>query len=77
MRWVEGQNRAFLTLFKIVRCDVVYCTVDFGMPSFFVWTLLYYSYVRIAYLPTKKNDFFSARTDLAVKLLMPSNNAIH
>ena len=25
----------FLTLVKIVRCDVVYRMVDFGVPSFF------------------------------------------
>ncbi len=31
---------------------------------------MYYSYVQIAYLPTKKYDFFPARTDLAVKLLI-------
>ncbi len=33
---VEGRNRAFLTLVKIVHCDVVYRRVDFGVPIFFL-----------------------------------------
>jgi len=69
MTWVEGQNRAFFTLVKIVRCDVRYRTVDFGAPIFFYVEFMYCSYVQFAYVPTKKYDLFPAGTDLAVKLL--------
>ena len=71
MTWVEGQNRAFLTLVKIVRCDVVYRTVDFGLPSFFY--RLYSTiptYKLRTYLP--KSTIFSSQnglSSLAVKLL--------
>ncbi len=37
---------------------------------------MYYSYVDIEYVPTKKYEFCSRRKDLAVKLLMPSINAL-
>jgi hypothetical protein len=61
-------------LVKIVRCDVVYRTVDFGVPSFF-FRRLYCTiptYELRTYLP-KSTIFFPARTDLAVKLLSGAN----
>jgi hypothetical protein len=56
-------------LVKIVRCDVVYRTVDFGMPSFFFVDFIVL-FLRMNCVPTyQKVRFFPARTDLAVKLL--------
>ncbi len=43
---------------KIVHCDLLfYHTVDFGAPSFFYVEFMNYSYVQIAYIPTKKYNF--------------------
>jgi hypothetical protein len=39
--------------------------VDFGVPSFFTQNLLYYSYVEILYVPTKKYEFFSHQNGLS------------
>ncbi len=56
-------------LVKIVHCDVVYRTVDFGMPSFFFVDFIVL-FLRTNRVPTyQKDDFSPSRTDLAVKLL--------
>ncbi len=60
----------FLTLVKIVHCDVVYRTVDFGVPSFFFVEFIVL-FLRTNRVPTyQKVRFFPARTDFAVKLLI-------
>ncbi len=63
MTWVEGQNWAFFALVKYLPICALCFKVDFGTPSFyFMYNLLYYSYVQITYKPTKKYDFFPAET---------------
>ncbi len=65
MTWVEGQNRAFLAVVKIVRCDVVYRTVDFGVPSFFFVDFIVLL-LRTNRVPTyQKVRFFSRQNGLS------------